>query len=116
MTAEITLTLSDKVIETLRKERELTLVLETAGRAPGRRPATSRKGRRKVAARPPRAGSLPARILAWAEKRGDRLFRAADVMRRFKVSRAHAAMLLTRLASGPHPIERQERGVYAYRV
>jgi len=115
MAAEITLTLSDDVIETLLQERELMLVLETAGGAPVRAKAAPRKSRRKVAARPPRAGSLPARILAWAEKRGDKPFRAADIMRRFKVGRAHAAMLLTRLANGPHPIERRQRGVYAYR-
>ena len=61
----------------------------------------------------PREGSLPARILDWGEKRG-KAFSTADLVRRFKVSRAHASMLLTKLANGPYPIVRRQRGIYEY--
>jgi len=112
MTAEITLTLSDEIIETLKRERELELVLEFGG---GQTATAGKPRGRRAKAAAPRAGSLPARILAWAEKRGDKPFRAADIMRQFKVGRAHAAMLLTRLAAGPLPVERLGRGVYGFR-
>jgi len=113
MTAEITLTLSDEVIDTLKQERELELVLEFGG---GKTAAPQKPRGRRAKAAAPRAGSLPARILAWAEARGDKPFRAADIMRRFKVGRAHAAMLLTRLAAGPLPVDRMGRGIYAFRA
>jgi len=112
MTAEITLTLSDEIIETLKQERELVLVLEIVG---GKTAAAKKPRGRQAKAAAPRAGSLPARILEWAEARGDKPFRAADIMRRFKVGRAHAAMLLTRLAAGPLPVQRLGRGIYGFR-
>jgi hypothetical protein len=36
------------------------------------------------------------------------------VSKRFRLSRAHSSMLLSRLANGPYPIQRERRGVYIY--
>jgi hypothetical protein len=102
MTAKLTIVLSDEVLDALSRTKHLQIRLTS--------------GRPEKAARSaqPRPGSLPAKVLAWAEKR-KRPFRSADVERRFKLSRAHATMLLSRLARGPHPIKRERRGVYVYR-
>ena len=61
----------------------------------------------------PRAGSLPARLIDWAKTR-DRPFGTKDVTKKFRQSRAHASMLLSRLANSPYPIDRHKRGVYAF--
>ena len=65
------------------------------------------KGRKEE----PRAGSLPARVIEWAKTR-KKPFGTQDITKRFKLSRAHASMLLSRLANGPYPIRRKSRGVY----
>lgn len=51
------------------------------------------------------------RAIKWAAKRKTN-FGTKDVVHKFKVSRAHASMLLSRLAAGPYPIKRVRRGVY----
>jgi len=114
MTAKLTIALSDEVLEALRLNKSLTINLETArsggtGRGNGRR----RPGRPRSTTDEPRAGSLPARVIEWAEKR-TRPFGTNDITKKFKLSRAHASMLLSRLANGPYPIEREKRGVYVY--
>lgn len=100
MTAKLTIVLDDEVIDALRKAKSITITLGSAGRARSPDPAAT-----------PRAGSLPARILAWAEKRR-KPFRTGDIVKRFKVSGAHASMLLGKLAKGPYPVRRKSRGVY----
>ena len=97
---DIRLTISDELLDALRSGCSVTLNVVTA-------PNSRRR------ARSPRAGSLPARILDWAAKR-KRPFHTLDVERRFKVSRAHASMLLSRLASSPLPVKRVDRGEYAH--
>ena len=72
-------------------------------------------GRPRSSSDEPRAGSLPARVIDWAGKR-KKPFGTNDITKRFKLSRAHASMLLSRLANGPYPIEREKRGVYVYRA
>ena len=101
MTAKLTIVLSDEVLEALSRTKHLQIRMTS----PGSRKATRAAG--------PRTGSLPAKVLAWAEKK-KRPFRTADVERRFKLTRAHASMLVSSLARGPHPIERKQRGVYVY--
>ncbi|MGH7162276.1 MAG: hypothetical protein ACREID_02235, partial [Planctomycetota bacterium] len=76
------------------------------------RAAKVRRAGRRRGGSGPRAGSLPARILDWAGGR-KRTFTTNDVSRKFKLSRAHASMLLSRLSSGSFPIKRESRGVYA---
>ena len=100
VTAKLVLEFSAEVLDALRKAGHLHIQL-TVGSAAGA-PAA------------PRAGSLPARILAWAQKRS-RSFGVADIERRFKVSRAHASMLLGRLARGPGSVRREARGVYVFK-
>ncbi len=101
MTAKLTIVLSDELLDALSRTKHIQIRMTSAG---------SRKAARAAG---PRPDSLPAKILAWAEQR-KRPFRTADVERRFKLTRAHASMLLSSLASGPHAIERKQRGVYAY--
>ncbi|MHC4136118.1 MAG: hypothetical protein ACYS0K_14150 [Planctomycetota bacterium] len=101
MTAKLTIVFSDEVLEALSRTKHIQIRMTSPG------------SRRAARAAGPRTGSLPARILAWAEKK-KRPFNTTDVERRFKVSRAHASMLVGRLANGPYPIERKQRGVYVY--
>lgn len=101
MTAKLTIVLSDEVLEALSRTKHIQIRMTSAG------------SRKAAGAAGPRTGSLPARVLAWAEKR-KKPFRTADVERRFKLTRAHASMLVSSLARGPHPIAREERGVYVY--
>jgi hypothetical protein len=101
MTAKLTIVLSDEVLEALSRTKHIQIRMTSAG------------SRKTAGTAKPRAGSLPARILAWAENK-KRPFGTIDVERRFKVSRAHASMLLARLANGPYPIAREQRGVYVY--
>ncbi|MHC4934027.1 MAG: hypothetical protein ACYTGV_17775 [Planctomycetota bacterium] len=109
MAAKLTITFSDEILAALRTSRSITIRLETP--RGGARGAGSQggKGRKEE----PRAGSLPARVIDWAKTR-KKSFGTQDITKRFKLSRAHASMLLSRLANGPYPIRRQSRGVYAY--
>ena len=101
MTAKLTIVLSDELLEALTRTKHIQIQLTSPG---------SRKAARAAG---PRIGSLPSKVLEWAQKR-KKPFRTADLVRRFKLTRAHASMLLSGLASGPHPIERKRRGVYVY--
>lgn len=128
MTAKLTISLSAELLEAMERTKTISINLETG--APTRRRAatqaksaasgrkTSRKtgrkkGRKKGSSSEPRSGSLPARIIEWAEARGTP-FGPTDVLKKFKVSRPHASMLMSRLASGSFPIVRTGRGVYEY--
>lgn len=104
MTAKLTIALSDEVLEALRANKSITIRLES-GRGRG--------GGGGGGAEQPREGSLPARLIDWAKTR-KKPFGTKDVTRKFKLSRAHASMLLSRLANGPYPINRERRGVYTY--
>ena len=104
MTAKLTISFSDDVLAALKANKSITIKLGTNG-GDGRR----RGGRSEE----PREGSLPARVIGWAQSR-KRPFGTMDITKKFKLSRAHASMLLSRLANGPYPINRARRGVYAY--
>jgi hypothetical protein len=103
MTAKLTIALSDEVLDALRANKSITIRLES-GRG---------RGGGGGGAEQPREGSLPARLIDWAKTR-KKTFGTKDVTRKFKLSRAHASMLLSRLANGPYPIQRERRGVYSY--
>ncbi len=105
MTAKLTISFSDEVLEALKANKSITIKLDANGSS------RRRRGNRHV--EEPRAGSLPARVIDWAETR-KRNFGTMDITKKFKLSRAHASMLLSRLANGPYPIERAKRGVYLY--
>jgi hypothetical protein len=104
MTASITIRVSPEVLQALQTNQTITLAL-TSGN--GGAPTAS------ALASAPRAGSIPARILEWAEARG-KTFRTADIERKFKLKRAHASMVLSRLANGSTSIRRVQRGVFAH--
>jgi hypothetical protein len=100
MTASITITLSDEIIRILEKQGDLTLALDATGaaRAPGATGAAFREG------------SLPAKLVQWAQGR-KRPFGVRDVMKALRVKRAHASMVLTRVAGSGH-LRRVGRGAY----
>jgi hypothetical protein len=105
MTAKLTIAFSPEVLEALRSSKSITIRLESStGRAGGGGAGGSSE---------PRAGSLPARLIEWAKGR-KKPFGTPDVSKKFRLSRAHASMLLSRLANGPFPIQRSRRGVYSY--
>jgi len=107
MTATLTIKLSDEVLEALRGGKAINIKMATpAGR--GGQPGGGGDAQ-------PRPGTLPARLIDWASGLG-RSFRTAEVQKQFKLSRAHASMLMSRLAGGAHPIERLQRGVYQHRA
>jgi len=124
MTAKLTIAFSEELLRLLKSNKALKLSLGSgrggAGsggdgprRAAGRRGGRRGKrggGRRKAGGF--REGSLPARILAWAGGRA-KTFSTNDVSRKFKLSRAHASMLLSRLSTVDKAIRRAARGVYS---
>jgi hypothetical protein len=103
MTAKLTIAFSEEVLDALRASKSITIRLE------GSRGRGGNSGGDE-----PRAGSLPARLIDWAKTNKKKTFGTRDVSKRFKLSRAHASMLLSRLANGPYPIHRERRGVYVY--
>jgi len=109
MTAKLTILLSGEVLAALRAGRTMKIVAGSNGNG---HPAPARPGGGATAEQP-REGSLPARVLEWAKSRG-KPFGTPDITKKFKLSRAHASMLLSRLASGPYAIRREKRGLYRY--
>ena len=102
MTATLTINISQELLDALVKTKSVTIELGATGPGGGR-----------IGDEQPREGSLPARVLVWAEKR-NKTFRVDHVMSRFKLKRAHASMVLGKLANGPYAIQRPSRGVYAH--
>ncbi len=108
MTASITITLSDEVFEVLRRERSITIELDSS-RGSGRAPAA---GAAKAAPEGGfRPGSLPGKLVQWAKGR-KKPFGVRDVMKALKVKRAHASMVLTRVVNAGG-LKRMGRGEYA---
>jgi hypothetical protein len=107
MTAKLTILLSGEVLSALRAAKNMTITVGSGGS--GGAPARAARG----GGDEPREGSLPARVLGWAKGR-NKPFGTADITKKFKLSRAHASMLLSRLASGPYAIRREKRGLYTY--
>jgi hypothetical protein len=110
MTAKLTILLSGEVLSALRAAKNMTI---TVGGGRGAAPAQAERGVARNGGGEPREGSLPARVLDWAKARS-KPFGTADITKKFKLSRAHASMLLSRLASGPYAIRREKRGRYTY--
>jgi hypothetical protein len=107
MTASITITLSDEILQALRAERSITIELDSSG---GRSGGASRATK----AAPEggfRSGSLPEKLVQWAKGR-KKPFGVRDVMKALKVKRAHASMVLTR-ATSAGGLKRMGRGSYA---
>ena len=104
MTAKLTISFSDEVLAALKASKSITVKFDSHN-------GVRRGGRQGM--EEPRAGSLPARVIDWAQTR-KKSFGTMDITKKFKLSRAHASMLLSRLANGPYPIARAKRGVYGY--
>ena len=102
MMAKLTIEFGEDVLKALRQSRSITIHMAGSGRTVGVNGDET-----------PREGSLPDRLLKWAAKR-PKPFGNREIQRQFKLSRAHASMLLSRLATGPYPLERVRRGVYTH--
>ena len=116
MTAKLTILLSGEVLKALRASKSMTIAVAPGGGGGGSSRAPAPRGTAGVGnprTGEPREGSLPARVLGWAKGRS-RPFGTNDIVSKFKLSRAHASMLLSRLASGPYAIRREKRGLYSY--
>ena len=100
MTAKLTIVFSDDVLAALKASKTITISMASAAARGG--------------GEEPRSGSLPARLIEWSRGRKGN-FGTRDVVKKFKLSRAHASMLLSRLANGPYPIDRVRRGMYTYK-
>jgi len=124
MTATLTITLSDEILKALQAEKSITVALESGGRAASASRAApakatrsrgARKGGAELAAKraagPFRAGSLPAKLVAWAGGR-KKPFGVPDVMKALNVKRSHASMVLT-AARRKRAVKRVGRGEYA---
>jgi len=109
MAATITIAFSDEVLTAMRKGAPIRLAMASAEGASPRAAAPKRRGGRgKKAA--PREGSLPARLAEFA-KAATKPFTTAHVSKAFKLSRAHASLLLSRAVSSGS-LMREGRGVY----
>ncbi len=122
MSVQLVIELSEDVLKALVASRNLTITVtqippvrgnsgQAAGESPSAMsPSAASSLKDNVI---PREGSLPARIIGWAEKRG-REFSTTDLVKKFGVTRAHGSMLLAKLANGPYPIVRRHRGIYQH--
>ena len=117
MTASITITLSDEILRVLKAERAITVALDSSRAAQGgarRAPAAKASGNGAGGEAPEggyRSGSLPDRLVKWAGGR-KRPFGVQEVMKKLRVKRAHASMVLTRVMASGH-LKRVGRGAYA---
>jgi len=116
MTAKLTITLSDEVLKALRQAKAITVALDSGGRtgpasraAPARQPEATRAKNGKAG--PYRAGTLPAKLLSWAGGR-KKPFGVPDLMKKFRIKRGHASMLLSYVLKGG-AVKRVGRGEYA---
>lgn len=122
MTATLTITLSDEILKVLKDEKSIAVALSSAGRgtapaprsAPAAQAAPARASRsakgKKPDAGPFRAGSLPARLVAWAGGR-KRPFGVPDLVKKFRIKRGHASMLIAYVAKAG-AVKRVGRGAY----
>ena len=83
MTAKLTISFSDDILAALRANKSITIKLDSHGNGSGRR--------RRGPMEEPREGSLPARVIDWAQVR-KKTFGTMDITKKFKLSRAHASM------------------------
>jgi len=114
MTAQLTIQLSDDILRALRSSKSITIRLGTNGAAKPGKPAKAARPKAPKSAGAVttefRAGSHPAKLLAYAQKR-TRPFGVEDTAKHLKVKRAHASMVLTRLVATGH-LKRAGRGAY----
>lgn len=111
MTAKLTIVLSDGVLKALREAKSISVALDSGGSAPASAPAAKAKAKASGKSGPYREGSLPARLMAWASGL-KKPFGVPDLMRKFKIKRGHASMLIAYVQKGG-AVKRVGRGEYA---
>jgi hypothetical protein len=119
MPATLTIKLGDSLLRALRASKSITVALGP-GASDGAVRRTARRGRRARATRGRRGtarkagafrpGSLPARLVAWAGGR-KRPFGVPDLVRKFRIRRGHASMLIAYVAKAG-AVRRVGRGAY----
>ncbi len=115
MTAKLTIVLGPDALKAIRGSQSIRIV---AGAAGGNRPAPAPRTAQapadraaKGASGPYRPGSLPAKLLSWAGGR-KKPFGVQDLMKKFRIKRGHASMLIAYVAKGG-AVRRVGRGAYA---
>jgi hypothetical protein len=112
MTATLTISLGDDILKALREAKAITIALDSGGRAARGGAGASRAARpAKGEAGAFRAGSLPAKLVAWAGGR-KRPFGVQDLMTRFRIKRGHASMLVAYVLKAG-AVRRVGRGEYS---
>ncbi len=106
--ATLKITFSDDVLAALRTSRSITIALDSSKAAAT---GAGRRGKAGSGDNGFRPGSLPDRLLKWAAGRKEP-FAVADVMKKLRVKRAHASMVLTKAVGSGH-LRRVGRGAYA---
>jgi hypothetical protein len=112
MTAKLTITLSQDVLRTLRASKSITVALDSGAGGAGR---AARAGGRAAPAGGGshgeyREGSLPAKLMQWAKGRKS-AFGVPDVMKKLRIKRGHASMLIAYVTRGG-AVKRVGRGSY----
>jgi hypothetical protein len=111
MTARLTIVLGPDVLKALRGSNSIRVAAGSSGGAAASRPAPAAKD---SGARPGeggfRPGSLPAKLMAWAGEL-KKPFGVPDLMRKFKIKRGHASMLIAYVSKGG-AVKRVGRGEY----
>ena len=110
MTARLTISLSTDVLKALKTSKHITLAVASDG-GPGRgsRGALPRASGGKSESF--RSGSLPAKLVDWA-KGLKKPFGVPDLMKKFKIKRGHASMLIA-YVSKHGAARRVGRGAYS---
>jgi len=114
MTAKLTITLGQDVLKALRASKAIKIAIQSGGgsaaaaAAPAVRSATAGGGKNSRGAF--REGSLPAKLLQWSKGR-KQPFGVQDVMKKLKIKRGHASMLIA-YATKAGAVKRVGRGAY----
>jgi hypothetical protein len=109
MSLHLVIRIDERALRTAAPGQPMTLRIDR-GRAPEPAHADSHG---TDEARIYREGSLPRRLVDWAQSRR-RAFGTDDVTEALAISRPHASMLLGKLVKDPGPIRRVARGVYGF--
>jgi len=115
MTARLTIVLGPDVLKALRRSNSIRVAAGSdapAPRAASSRPARAAKnGSPKPGAGGFRAGSLPAKLMAWAGGL-KKPFGVPDLMKKLGIKRGHASMLVAYVTKGG-ALKRVGRGAYS---
>ncbi len=120
MSAKLTISLSPEILAALSDGDVAINITTTApepkhahAAAPGKSQRAAKSGATGKRAGKVRSGSHADRLLQWAAKQKG-VFAAPAASKGIGVDRVQTSMLLSRLANGAYPVQREARGQYRY--